>query len=50
MFGVGYGLGGFVGAFLAGATYGEYLFLFSAIFALISFIFVWFLDKKIKLF
>ncbi|GAB1465009.1 hypothetical protein MASR2M54_05090 [Aliarcobacter cryaerophilus] len=31
MFGVGYGLGGFVGAFLAGATYGEYLFLFSAI-------------------
>ena len=48
MFGVGYGLGGFVGAFLAGATYGEYLFLFSAIFALISFIFVWFLDKKDK--
>ena len=33
---------------LAGATYGEYLFLFSAIFALISFIFVWFLDKKDK--
>ena len=46
MFGVGYGLGGFVGAFLAGATYGEYLFLFSAIFALISFIFVWFLNKR----
>ena len=47
LFGVGYGLGAFVGALLAGATYGEYLFLFSAIFALISFIFVWFLDKRV---
>ena len=34
MFGVGYGLGGFVGALSAGATYGKYLFLYSAIFAL----------------
>ncbi len=30
MFGVAYGLGGFVGALIAGWTYGEYLFLYSA--------------------
>ena len=38
MYGVAYGLGGFIGAFVAGAVYGEYLFLFSALFSLISLI------------
>ncbi|MDN5096652.1 MFS transporter [Aliarcobacter butzleri] len=45
MFGVGYGLGGFVGALSAGATYGKYLFLYSAIFALFSFISISFVKK-----
>lgn len=38
MYGVAYGLGGFVGALVAGFLYGEYLFVYSAIFALISLI------------
>ncbi|MCK9162491.1 MAG: MFS transporter [Arcobacteraceae bacterium] len=38
MFGIAYGLGGFVGAFVAGVLYGEYLFLYSALFALFAFI------------
>lgn len=38
MYGVAYGLGGFVGALVAGWVYGEYLFIYSAIFAFISFI------------
>lgn len=37
MYGVAYGLGGFIGALIAGASYGEYLFLYSAIFSFISF-------------
>lgn len=45
MFGVGYGLGGFVGALVAGATYGKYLFLYSAVFALFSFIAISFVKK-----
>ncbi|QKF60244.1 MFS transporter [Aliarcobacter lanthieri] len=45
MFGVGYGLGGFIGALIAGATYGEYLFLFSTIFAFIAYICVLFIKK-----
>lgn len=45
MFGVGYGLGGFVGALVAGATYGENLFLYSAIFAMLSFISINFVKK-----
>ena len=32
MYGVAYGLGGFIGAFIAGAVYGELLILFSALF------------------
>ena len=36
MYGVAYGLGGFVGALVAGFVYGEYLFIYSAAFALIS--------------
>ena len=37
MFGLGYGLGGFIGAIIAGWAYGEYLFLYSAIVASLSF-------------
>jgi PPP family 3-phenylpropionic acid transporter len=32
MFGVGYGLGGFVGAFLAGATYMESTYFYLVLF------------------
>ncbi|MDY3201193.1 MAG: MFS transporter [Arcobacter sp.] len=45
MYGVAYGLGGFIGAFVAGAVYGEFLFLFSALFALLSFISLYFIKK-----
>ena len=38
MYGVAYGLGGFVGALVAGAVYGQYIFLYSALFAFISLI------------
>jgi PPP family 3-phenylpropionic acid transporter len=38
MYGVAYGLGGFIGALVAGWAYGEYLYVYSAIFALISLI------------
>ena len=37
MLGVAYGLGGFIGALISGYAYGEYLFLSSAIIALVSF-------------
>ena len=40
MYGVAYGLGGFIGALIAGWVYGEYLFVYSAIFALVSFVFL----------
>ncbi|XOB62125.1 MFS transporter [Campylobacterota bacterium DY0563] len=40
MYGVAYGLGGFMGALLAGWLYGEYLFLYCAIFTLLAFIFI----------
>lgn len=46
MYGVAYGLGGFVGALLAGKLYGEFLFLYSAIFALCSYLSLRFLNKK----
>ena len=38
MFGIAYGLGGFIGALVAGYSYGEYLFLFSSIISLLAFI------------
>ncbi|MEA3289853.1 MAG: MFS transporter, partial [Campylobacterota bacterium] len=38
MLGVAYGLGGFMGALIAGWTYGENLFLFSSIFAFMAYI------------
>ena len=40
MYGVAYGLGGFVGALVAGWLYGENLFLYSALFASASLFFV----------
>ena len=49
MFGVGYGLGGFVGALFSGAVYGENLFLYSAFFALLSFISLYFIKKPSSL-
>ncbi len=36
MLGVAYGLGGFIGAIIAGWTYGEYLFLYSSILAFMA--------------
>jgi len=38
MFGIAYGLGGFTGALIAGWSYGEYLFLYSAIISLLAFL------------
>ena len=46
MYGVAYGLGGFVGALIAGAVYGEYLFLYSALFSLVSLITLFFVKKN----
>jgi PPP family 3-phenylpropionic acid transporter len=46
MYGVTYGLGGFIGALIAGAVYGEYLFLFSALFSLLSLIALYFIKNK----
>ena len=46
MYGVAYGLGGFVGALVAGWLYGENLFLYSAIFALASLFFVQITKKE----
>lgn len=46
MYGVAYGLGGFVGALIAGAVYGEYLFLYSALFSLLSLITLFFVRKN----
>ena len=45
MYGVAYGLGGFIGALIAGASYGEYLFLYSAIFSFISFVTLYFVKR-----
>ena len=45
MYGVAYGLGGFIGALAAGWLYGKYLFLYSSIFALASLFFVIILKK-----
>ena len=45
MYGVAYGLGVFIGALIAGASYGEYLFLYSAIFSFISFVTLYFVKR-----
>ncbi len=46
MYGVAYGLGGFIGSLISGAVYGEYLFLYSAFFTLISLLALFFLKEK----
>jgi PPP family 3-phenylpropionic acid transporter len=49
MYGVAYGLGGFLGALIAGWVYGEFLFVYSAVFALVSFIALFFTKKESKI-
>lgn len=46
MYGVAYGLGGFLGAIIAGKLYGDYLFVYSAIFSLLSLLFLFILKKE----
>jgi len=46
MYGIAYGLGGFLGALIAGLLYGDYLFLYSALFTFIALIFSF--NEKIK--
>lgn len=46
MYGVAYGLGGFLGALVAGRVYGEYLFLYSAFFTFMAFVFLF--NKRLK--
>lgn len=46
MYGVAYGLGGFLGALIAGLVYGEFLFVYSALFALVSFVALFFTKKE----
>jgi len=48
MYGVAYGLGGFIGALIAGYLYGEYLFVFSAIFSFSSLVFLYFIKTPVK--
>ena len=48
MYGVAYGFGGFIGAFIAGYVYGEYLFLYSSIFAFLSLIMLLLNNNKIN--
>ena len=45
MLGFAYGLGGFVGALLAGIVYGEYLFLYSSALSLMAFISLYYFKK-----
>ncbi len=46
MFGVAYGLGGFIGALIAGWSYGENLFLYSSIISLMAFIVLYKLPRR----
>ncbi len=46
MYGVAYGLGGFLGALLAGKLYGEYLFIYSSLFAFIAYLCLHFINTK----
>lgn len=45
MYGLAYGLGGFLGAIIAGWVYGEYLFVYSAVFTAISLITLHFIKR-----
>ncbi len=46
MFGFAYGLGGFVGAIIAGLVYGEYLFLYSSLIAFMAFLTLYIKSKS----
>jgi len=46
MLGVAYGLGGFLGAIISGQVYGEFLFLYSSIIALFSFLSLYYMKKR----
>lgn len=46
MYGVAYGLGGFLGAIIAGWVYGEFLFVYSALFTLFSLLSLYFIKAK----
>ncbi len=46
MLGVAYGLGGFMGGIISGWTYGEYLFLYCALIAFTSYLFLFQLKTK----
>ena len=48
MLGIAYGLGGFIGALIAGYAYGKYLFLYSALIAVLAFLFL--ISGKFKFF
>jgi len=47
MLGIAYGLGGFLGAIISGQFYGEYLFLYSSIIALISYLSLYYMKNKL---
>lgn len=47
MLGIAYGLGGFIGALVAGQFYGEYLFLYSSLIALISYFSLFYMKNKL---
>jgi len=47
MLGVAYGLGGFLGAVISGQFYGEYLFLYSSIIALMSYFSLYYMKNKL---
>jgi PPP family 3-phenylpropionic acid transporter len=46
MFGIAYGLGGFVGALIAGWTYGKYLFLYAGIISIFALLSLYKLKKR----
>jgi PPP family 3-phenylpropionic acid transporter len=47
MLGIAYGLGGFLGAIVSGQFYGEYLFLYSSVIALISYLSLYYMKNKL---
>lgn len=47
MLGFAYGLGGFLGAIISGQFYGEYLFLYSSIIALMSYLSLYYMKNKL---
>jgi len=47
MLGIAYGLGGFIGALIAGQFYGEYLFLYSSLIALVSYFSLFYMKNKL---